>query len=129
MSITKREVRQLLAALGRALSVGDVDRVAAAWHLPALVADARGSLAVTSARQVRAFFKRAVADYHARGIAAPMVESLDVARVSASMVTVAVGWRQLLIGGGKGALERSFYVISRREGALGIVFASSGDDK
>lgn len=127
MSITKREVRQFLTAIGRALSIGDVDRVAAAWHVPAVVVDVRGSLAVTHLRQVRSFFKRAVADYHGRGIAAPMVESLDVVKVSDSMVTAAVGWRQLLVGGGKGALERSFYVISRRDGALGIDLASSRD--
>ena len=129
MSITKREVKQFLVALGRALSVGDVERVAAAWHVPALVADARGSLAVTSARQVRAFFKRSIADYHARGIAAPSVESFETSKVSDDMATVAVGWRQLLVGGGKGALERSFYVLARREGRLGIVFATSRDDR
>lgn len=129
MSITKREVKQFLARLGAALSLGDLDRVAAAWHLPALVVDVRGSLAVTRTGPLRAFFKRAVADYHGRGIAAPRVESLEVAKVSDSMVTAAVGWRQVLTGGGKGALERSFYVISRRDGVLGIDLASSRDNQ
>jgi hypothetical protein len=126
MSIKKADVTSFLKSHAAALSDGDLEAIASAWHTPSLVVDEQGSIAVSKAKQVVDFFRQAVAAYHESGIVAVRLESAEMTRLSPRVVTVTVTWRQIRSDGKKGQGDRSFYVISKQGllGKLGIDLAS-----
>jgi hypothetical protein len=126
MSVRRSEITAFLRSYAVSLSEGDLKGISFAWHMPSLVIDQKGSLAVSKARQVEDFFGQAAAAYHESGIAAVKLETLEVSKLSGNMATATVAWRQVRSDGKKGAADLPFYVISRREQSdrLGIDLAS-----
>lgn len=120
MAISRSAVEKFLRSYAVALGWADLDTIARAWHIPSLVVDTDASLAVKSTRAVRAFFKASVADYHARGIVAPQLEHFEVIPLARHSVAVTATWLEVRDDGRKAKREKSYYVLSRRDGRLGF---------
>lgn len=130
MAIRKPDITRFLRDYAAALSSGDLKSVAAAWHLPALVVDRRGTVLVTRSKQVEAFFAQAIAAYRAAGTPTVRLESAEVVKVSSGLVHVTATWRGVRDNGRLARTEKSFYVISRQgtPGRLGFDLATSFGD-
>lgn len=83
-------LREFLDDYGKALSKGDVDRIASMWSYPALIVGEQLSMAVTSQKHIRNFFSQAKEQYDRQGIThtQPIVEGLEWPTAHVALVWV-----------------------------------------
>jgi hypothetical protein len=109
------EVRVFLESYGQALSTGDLAAIADAWAVPALVLADQGAVAVGASAEVEAFFKHAVAQYHAQGQASTHPTQVKIERLGERLAEVDVSWEVLDDKGVSRSVEHSHYILWQGE--------------
>ena len=111
MIIDAEVVRRFLAALGTALSEGDVARVTRSWEVPSLVLSDEGVIAVSDTNEIEAFFAGAIQWYRARGLVSTRPEIQSIETLGARLCSVDVRWLAFDAEGAEKTSERSRYIL------------------
>lgn len=129
MAISAEDVEQFLVGYGEALSTGDLEAIADAYELPALVMSDQGSQSVTDRQRIVDFFEAARGQYEQLGLAGTRPEHVSIEHLSEQLCTADVRWIGVDIEGRATRYkEYSFYVLRQavggpHDGRLGIQVA------
>ena len=117
----RSEVQRLFDDLGRALTSGDGEAVAAIYDVPALIISDEGVIAVNTTPQIAKFFSDAHARSNANGVVETRADLQDLERIGERMVIATVRWPHLDADHREVASESSDYTLRRDdEGRLRI---------
>jgi hypothetical protein len=112
MTIMPRSsLESFVEAYGKAISSGDLERVADSWELPALVLSDQGTTAVNTKEEVMGFFDKAAASYRSQGRTSTIGEIIGKEYLTKNIVAVDVRWPSFDDQGKAKAVEMSHYLL------------------
>lgn len=113
MGIERLDIEALLEDYAKALSDNDLQRIAAAWHVPSLVVAHGAAVAVSSPEQITRYFELAAKEYNAAGIRTVKLRKAQIGAISDSIAHATVTWALYTADDRQAATEAGFYVISK----------------
>jgi hypothetical protein len=109
--LKKTEILEMLEALGKAVSDGDLKTISASYGYPALVLSDEQVMLIENREQVEEFFSKAREWYISRGILTTRPELLKFDQISTGIISVEVRWPGFDKNGNENYTETSYYLI------------------